>query len=145
MFSHLKPGVGHLEQIDFDFEPRCDDGTLLENSIWKEWYNRYLTEATTYHSRPIAYNHNTQQILEALGFVDVHVQKIQVPVGEWSPGKIDMGRYYRVALSDSVEPMSLAVFTREDKWNWPVDAAKFHLNGVRGMVNDARIHAYNNL
>ena len=144
LFSHLKPGVGHLEQVEIDFEPRCDDGTLPNPSPWRDWYHRYLTDATARVYRPIAYDHNTPQILRSLGFVDVQTQKIKLPVGEWHPGKIDLGRFWRVGLSEALEPLSLKVFTGPT-WKWPLHDVKRYIAEVHAMVNRADIHAYNDL
>ena len=83
-------------------------------------------------------------MLREIGFVDVETLKIRLPVGEWSRRDIDLGRYYRVGLSESLEPLSLAVFTRPG-WNWSLRDVKRYLGEVNVVVNKASIHAYNDL
>lgn len=140
----MKPGVGHLEQVEIDFEPRCDDGTLPDPSPWRDWYHKYLVDATNRIHHPIAYDHNTPQILRDNGFVDVEISKIKLPVGEWSPRDIDVGRWYRTGLCEAIEPLSLAVFTRPG-WSWPLQDVKRYINDIDAMVRRADIHAYNDL
>ena len=144
MHSHLKPGVGHLEQVEIDLTPRCDDGTLPNPSNWRDWYN-YLTDATQRNLRPIAWDHNTPRIIQDMGFVDVRVQRLRLPVGEWShfPGEIDIGRYWRACLDEAIEPLSLAVFRRQ--FDWPIESIREYIKCVRAIVCDYRIHAYNDL
>lgn len=141
--SHLRPGVGHLEQVEIDFEPRCDDGSLPERSVWRDWY-LHLTDATDRLNRPIAYNHNTEQVLRDSGFVDVTTLRISIPIGEWRPGRITLGRWMRVALAEAVEPLSLAVLTRPF-YSWPAQDVKEYCREVSQTVNCAEYHAYHNL
>lgn len=129
--------------MEIDYEPRCDDGSLPTSSIWRDWYNRYLTDATERRDRPIAYNHNTPQILRDNGFVDVEQTKIKIPVGEWVRGKIALGRWYRLALGWSLLPLSLAPLTR--CFHWKEGDVKQLCEGVDKVVRDAEIHAYNDL
>lgn len=141
--SHLKPGVGHIEQVEIDFEPRCDDGTLPLDSEWRVWYHRYLTDATDRRDRPIAYDHNTPQLLRENGFVDVQRIKLKIPVGEWSRGHWALGRMMRVCLGETLEALSMAPFTRTFIWDHPT--VKRYCEDVNKVVQDADIHAYNDL
>ncbi|KAL9050345.1 MAG: hypothetical protein Q9162_006696 [Coniocarpon cinnabarinum] len=81
IFSHLKPGVGYIEQIEVDLEPRCDDGTMPEAPL-KQWYE-YLKDATSRVGRPIAYNHDTREMLERAGFVEIQESVFRAPFNTW--------------------------------------------------------------
>ncbi|KAL2056678.1 hypothetical protein ABVK25_003072 [Lepraria finkii] len=142
VMRHLKPGTGHLEQVEIDLEPRCDDGTLGLNSSYRAWYHRYLTDATDRAHRPIAYLHQTPNLLRDMGFVDVEVERIQLPIGEWSRDNVDLGRWYRLGICEALEALSLAPFTRP-QFSWPVDDAKRYVKEVQGILRRADIHAYN--
>ena len=141
--SHLRPGVGHVEQIEIDLEPRCDDGTLPAVCAWRDWY-RYLTDATQRMLRPIAYDHDTPSRLQRAGFVDVRHEVLRLPVGEWLNGHTAKGRWYRLVLSDALESLSLAPFTRQP-YCWPIQDVKRYIREVYTFVNRADIHAYNEM
>lgn len=95
--------------------------------------------------RPIAFNHNTPQVLRSQGFVDVQQVKIRLPVGEWSRGHIDLGRWWRLAHCEALEAYSLAPFTRPHIYNWPVHDVRRFLTETDMVLRDADIHAYNDL
>jgi hypothetical protein len=142
---HLKPGVGWIEQVEIDLQPRCDDGTLPRDSYLIQWYN-YLKEATNRFHKPIEYQHTTRQMLESAGFIDVQEQVIRAPLNSWpsDPHQKQIGRWYNLGLTDGLEALSLGPFTRVNRWS-----ADEH---VRPLVKEVKkeialnkIHAYNNM
>ena len=68
-----------------------------------------------------------------------------LPVGEWMSVDDDtkLGRNYRVVLTDSIEPLSLAPFTRH--FGWKLKEFQSFIETVKLEVRDAAIHAYNHL
>lgn len=77
-----------------------------------------------------------------MGFVDVEVERIQLPIGEWSRDNVDLGRWYRLGICEALEALSLAPFTRP-QFSWPVDDAKRYVKEVQEILRRADIHAYN--
>ncbi|KAL8947128.1 MAG: hypothetical protein Q9222_006557 [Ikaeria aurantiellina] len=142
--SHLKPGTGRFEQVEVDLEPRCDDGTLPGNAAIKHWYEN-LKDATLIAGRPIAYNHATQQMLEAQGFVDVQEKVIRLPLSPWpmTNNRPDieqrrLARCYQIAWLDDnngLEAYSLGPLTRAPR-SWPVgDVKRCCKETAREMMN----------
>lgn len=114
---HLKPGYGWLEQVEIDFFPRCDDGSLPPNSQLVQWA-RLLIDASERAYKPLAYNAHTRQMLEAQGFVEITEQIIKVPLNPW-PADLhqkDIGRWYNLGLCQGIEAMSLGPLTRMSGW-----------------------------
>jgi hypothetical protein len=142
---HLKPGVGHIEQIEIDLRPRCDDGTLSDQSPLVSWY-KYLSEATTTADRPIAYRDDTKALLQRAGFIDIREQTIRAPINPWStdPHQREIGKWYNLGLSLGLEALSLAAFTRVNSWNPTRDIAPF-LADVKTEMCKKGVHAYNNM
>lgn len=143
---HLRPGYGHIEQLEVDLEPRCDDGTLVPGSPLVQWY-QYLRDATQSAHKPIAYQHNTRQLLEQAGFIDIKEQVIRAPYNGWpkDPMQKDIGRWYRFGLAESsgLEALSMAPFSRVFQWQRAqIDP---FIAGVRRQVGDGHCHAYNNM
>jgi hypothetical protein len=142
---HLKPGVGWIEQVEIDLQPRCDDGTLLSDSPLIMWYN-YLADATQRANRPIAFQHTTKEMLQAQGFIDIREQIIRAPLNAWpsDPHQKQIGRWYNIGLTEGLEAMSLAPFTRVNRWN-----AREHvqplIKEVKREVARQKVHAYNNM
>lgn len=107
-----------MEQVEIDFFPRCDDGSLPADSALIQWAN-YLVEATQRAYRPLAYNQQTRQMLEATGFVDVSEQVIKVPLNPWPTDQHlkEIGRWYNLGLVQGLEALSLGPFTRMFRWS----------------------------
>jgi hypothetical protein len=142
----LKPGTGCFEQVEIDYEPRCDDGTMPPNSALKHWYE-CLRGATELASRPIAYDHNTKQMLEHAGFTNIQRTVIRVPLNSWclSPFEKDVGRWWNLAMTDGLglEALSLGPFTRIYKWQAD-DVARLVKDAKKEMCT-RKYHIYNHL
>jgi hypothetical protein len=144
-YSHLKPGTGWIEQIEIDMEPRCDNGTLPQNSVIKQWYD-YLVDATGRNHRSIAYKHDTKDLLRNAGFIDIDEQIIRAPLNGWpnDPHQKQIGKWYHLGLSEGLEALSLAPFTRIFGWE-AEDHIKPLLREVSREISKSKIHAYNNM
>jgi hypothetical protein len=142
---HLKPGVGHIEQVEIDLQPRCDDGTLSDQSPLVNWY-KYLSDATATANRPIGYPHDSKAQLQRAGFIDIREQTIRAPINQWStdPHQREIGKWYGFGLGLGLEALSLAAFTRVNNWDAKKDVAPF-LADVGKEMAMSRIHAYNNM
>ena len=140
---HLKPGYGHIEQVEIDLRPRCDDGTLPEKPLL-QWYN-WLEDATTRGSKSIAYLPNTTQILQAQGFVDIREQIIRLPINTWpaDPHGKEIGRWYNLGLCEGLEAISLGPLTRV--YQWPASDVRRLVGEVKTAICNRKYHVYNNL
>jgi SAM-dependent methyltransferase len=151
VLSHLRPGVGWFEQVEIDFTPRCDDGTLNDGAL-NIWY-QHLVGATSAIGRSIAYDPLTGQKLKEIGFTDIREEQIIIPYNSWPADKKDrdVGQWYRIALSESqeleccygMEAMSLAPLSRI--YQWPVDHVRRLVSDALQQVSNTNIHAYNRL
>ncbi|KAL9082191.1 MAG: hypothetical protein Q9159_006637 [Coniocarpon cinnabarinum] len=143
IFSHLKPGVGYIEQIEVDLEPRCDDGTMPEAPL-KQWYE-YLKDATSRVGRPIAYNHDTREMLERAGFVEIQESVFRAPFNTW-PRDTHLkaiGRRYCACFLEWIEALSIGPMTTAFGWQ-DVDVQRL-LGAVSQAVLNRRFHAYHNV
>lgn len=145
-YRHLRPGYGFIEQLEIDLEPRCDDGTLEPNSPLVNWY-RYLIDATSRTSKPLAYQHNTRQLLEQAGFIDISETIIKVPYHHWprDPQQAHMGDYYQLTMNQimGLEALCMAPFSRV--FEWTQAQIETFTGQVRHEIQSTRIHAYNNM
>jgi hypothetical protein len=143
--SHLKPGYGWIEQVEIDLEPRCDDGTLEGESVLVSWY-RYLADATWRANRPIGYQHNTRQMLQQQGFIDIQERIIRAPLNGWSsdPHQKQIGRWYNLGLTDGLDALSLGPFTRAYRWDANQHVRPL-LKQVKQEISRSKVHAYNNM
>jgi hypothetical protein len=110
-----------------------------------QWYG-YLADATQRASRPIAYQHNTRQLLEAAGFTDIQEQVIMAPYNSWpaDPHHKEIGRWYNLGITEGLEALSLAPFTRVFRWD-ATQHVKPLVAEVRKQICNRKIHAYNNM
>ena len=106
-----------MEQVELDFFPRCDDGSLPPSSQLYQWA-RYLAEATERAYKPLAYNQHTRQMLEGSGFVDISEQVIRIPFNSWPSDyhQKDIGRWYTLGLTEGLEALTMAPLTRMSGW-----------------------------
>ncbi|KAK4691430.1 hypothetical protein P7C71_g5568, partial [Lecanoromycetidae sp. Uapishka_2] len=71
------------------------------------------------------------------------MRKIRLPIGEWAPNQIDLGRWYRLGITEALEALSLAPFCRS--YGWPVSHVRRYVAEVDGVLRRADIHAYNEM
>lgn len=128
-----------------DFEPRCDDQTLPADARIRQWYNS-LAQATSLANRPIAYRHDTKDMLVAQGFVDIEEEVIRVPLSEWPPSSYekDMSRWYSLTLTEGLEAYSLGPLTREP-CSWPREDVVRYCKEVQQEIRNRNYHTYNHM
>ncbi|CBX97665.1 predicted protein [Plenodomus lingam JN3] len=145
IFAHLKPGTGYVEHVEIDMEPRCDDGSLPDDSMLKRWYE-WLADATHRVARPIAYEHRTRQLLQQAGFIDIQETVIRVPYNSWpnDPHQKDIGRWYNLGITEGLEALTFAPLTRVYQWDLNTVVRPI-LDSVRREICNRKFHAYNNI
>ncbi|KAK3896887.1 S-adenosyl-L-methionine-dependent methyltransferase [Staphylotrichum tortipilum] len=114
IFRRLQPESGYIEQVEIDYTPRCEDGSLPPDGHMARWA-REVFQATDRIQRPLRLDSNlTKQQLAAAGFVDVKEEIIQLPVNGWprDPHGRDLGRWFNLGLRLSLEPLMLAPLNR---------------------------------
>lgn len=147
---HCVPGYGYIEQIEIDYEPRCDDGTLAADSDISLWW-RHLSQATHTMGKPIAYRHDTRQLLERAGFTDVSEQIIKMPLNRWptDPWQRAIGECYSILLGavdppiDAISGMSMAPFSRV--FNWQRGVIEDFAKRVTHLMLKNEVHVYSNM
>jgi hypothetical protein len=84
---------GYLQFADIDVTPRCDDGTMRDDTIFKTW--QQTADAFAEMSRRRFFDaQTTKKELEDAGFVEVEEKRYKVPIGGWSsdPRYRELGR-----------------------------------------------------
>ena len=139
---HLKPGVGHLEQVEIDLRPRCDNGEVPARLL--EWYE-WLEDATARGGKPIQYERATVDLLRQQGFVDIRDRVIRLPFNAWPQNlhERDIGRWYSLGLCEGLEALSLGPFTRV--YQWPADHIGRLCEEVKGLICNRKHRVYNDL
>lgn len=141
IFAHLRPGAW-FEQVEIDLEPRCDDRSLDGLAI-RHWY-QCLKQATDQAQRPIAHSsRETLQHLRDAGFTEIDHQMVGLPLNPWHEDEHEktVAKWYNLAISESVETLSLAPFSRI--FDWPLDRIKQLARDVCREAFSKEIHAYN--
>ena len=132
-----------MEQVEVDLQPRCDDGTLLDGPL-KQWYE-CVKDATHRISRPIEYQHNTRQMLQGAGFIDINETVIRAPYNSWpaDPHQKEIGRWYNLGLTEGLEALSLAPLMRV--YGWPKHSVTSIVDDAKKQVVSKKQHGYNNM
>ena len=148
--KHLRPGIGCFEQVEIDFEPRCDDSSLQSNGALRSWWY-YIDQAFMAIHRPISCPPDVEGELLAAGFVDIHRETIRLPLNSWPRGEEEhkLGLWYNIAMSSGnnsnggygFEALSLAPLTKINEWNL-ADAHRCVADALREAC-DTNCRAYN--
>ena len=141
VFSHLRPGAW-FEQVEIDFEPRCDERSLNGLAL-RHWYQS-LKNATESRMRPLAHSsRETIRNLQEAGFTEIDHQMVGLPLNPWHNDEHErkVARWYNLAISESIEALSLAPFSRV--MGWPVEKIKRLAADVKSEAFNKDIHCYN--
>ncbi|KAM0694553.1 hypothetical protein Q7P36_004909 [Cladosporium allicinum] len=107
--KHLRPKTGQFELFEIDLAPRCEDGTLPNNSILHYWWD-VMQKATA--NKPIACP-DAGQMLRQAGFVDVKETTFPLPFSSsWVRGTRERatGQWYKNLVHQEVknfDPVSM--------------------------------------
>jgi len=141
VFQHLRPGAW-FEQVEIDFEPRCDDRSLTGLAL-RHWYSA-LKRATEDRQRPLAHSsRETIRNLQEAGFTEIDHQMVGLPMNPWHNDEHEkqVARWYNLAVSESVEALSLAPFSRV--YAWPIEKIQRLAQDVKTEAFNKEIHCYN--
>ena len=118
-----------------------DDGTLSEENPIRRFTKLYV-EAGKVAGRSFTDATKYKEYLERAGFVDVVEHRLKWPLSQWPKDRHykEIGLWTKEALSDGLEGLMLALFTRYLGWTQEeviVGAMEF-----REALKDMRTHAY---
>ncbi|KAK1639697.1 methyltransferase domain-containing protein [Colletotrichum phormii] len=140
-FENLEVG-GYLEMQDNVFPLRCTDGTMTDDSSMYKW-SKLLVEATEIVGQPLNDGPKFKQMLEDAGFVDVQEKKGILPLGSWpekGTKEHELGTWCRSITLESLEALSLALFTRV--LGWTKEETLVFCAEAREELKQQNIHAY---
>lgn len=153
VIRHLLPGRGWFEQVEIDFEPRCDDGTLTRGRL-SEWWELFVKPVYEESKRPLHYDGlRIQRELQAAGFVDIQRVTYQLPLNGWPQHASERraGMWWNIALSSGhestsglgLEAMSLAALCKYGGGSWTPEQVRRLCDEALQQASDPNIHAYN--
>jgi hypothetical protein len=105
----------------------------------------YILDATAAFRRPLAYNTETQVMLERQGFVDIKHEVIEIPLNAWTsdPHTKNVGRWYQLGLIQGLEALTLAPMTRMR--GWQKEDVDQLTQEVRRELCNGKVHAFCNM
>ncbi|KZF23510.1 S-adenosyl-L-methionine-dependent methyltransferase [Xylona heveae TC161] len=115
-YKHTKPG-GYIELQEFRVDFLSQQGPLPENSEINKW-QKQINAGTASFGKPLNVIEDLANKLKAAGFVDVHEDILKIPIGAWPKDKNLklIGQFMQLHAIESVEPLTLALFTRVLGW-----------------------------
>ena len=140
-FNHLATD-GWFEQVEIDFTPRCDDGTLPSDSAFIQWANE-LTSAMNDIKRPLMIDWSeTKAMMTTTGFVDIRHETIQANYNSWGNGRNEdtAGRWLCAGMTEALQGLTLAPLTRERKW--PHERVNELVSLVQRQIRNQKYHCY---
>jgi hypothetical protein len=139
-YDNMVPG-GWIELLDFEAWASTDDNSLPEASAYNQ-YQVLLSEASKSFGKLMNVSPRFHEFVRDAGFVNVEEDSRKIPLSPWSTDRKQrkLGRYMKIAMSDSLEPYALALFTRSMGWNNTMVQAQ--LAGVRQDLNNMDYHIY---
>lgn len=139
---HLKPFDGYFEQVEIDWNPRSDDGSLRPDAYVVQWANEVF-DAMDSFGRPMRMDSNlTKQRLAGAGFVDIREEIIKLPLNGWpaDPAARDLGRWFNLGMRQSLYPLALAPLSR-GRGRTPAEIWDLS-EKVRHEIYSITLHAY---
>lgn len=130
-YKHLKPG-GWMESQDLMFVPECDDGSMPEDWVFKQW-SQYLHDAAVDAERPLLIANRLKRWFQQAGFVDVQEKVYRLPLNGWprDPELKQLGMWWQQNLLLGLQAFSLAHFTRVLGWTKDELEVCYNLTGWR--------------
>ncbi|KAL5611747.1 hypothetical protein BROUX41_000678 [Berkeleyomyces rouxiae] len=112
IITHLRPGTGYFEQVDFDFTFHSEDNSITPDTGFHLWNTSYKAAMNKLGFSVDVNGEAIQMRLRSAGFVDVTMEVIKVPVNPWQSGSEDLGRFMNLAFTHSLQGMCLRPLTR---------------------------------
>ncbi|GIZ38675.1 hypothetical protein CKM354_000208400 [Cercospora kikuchii] len=140
VFNTLKPG-GSLELAEMELGTFCDDGSVPEDCSIMQWGD-YLNEAFRKMGRVPLTADQYKELLEELGFENVHAEVIKRPSNDWpkDPKWKEVGRYSCLNYLEGLEGFTVAPFTRI--LGWKLEEVQVFMAAVRKDWVKRKYHAY---
>ncbi|KAK4451776.1 Trans-aconitate 2-methyltransferase [Podospora aff. communis PSN243] len=139
---HLRPYYGWIEQVEIDWMPRCDDGTLPPGSYLVQWAEELMTAMDGF-DRPLRMDSNlTKQRMQDAGLVDISEEVIKFALNGWPNDTYakDMGRWFNLGFVSGVSALSLAPLYRGHNRS-PAEIENL-LEKVVAEASSLKVHAY---
>ncbi|KAI9733702.1 MAG: hypothetical protein M1834_003305 [Cirrosporium novae-zelandiae] len=140
-FDHLKPG-GWIECQEPSFPARCDDGTALPNENAFLLWSKYVADGSRAHGVDAGIVQKFSDILQEIGFVDVHKEDRIWPLNPW-PEDERLKRLGAIVNEDvkmGLSGASLRLFTQQ--LGWSREQLEVFLVRVRRDVDDPNQHTF---
>jgi hypothetical protein len=85
-------------------------------------------------------------MLQTAGFIDIQETIVRAPLNGWpsDPHQKTIGRWYNLGLTDGLDALSLAPFTRVNRWNADEHVRPL-VKEVKKEIAKSKVHAYNNM
>lgn len=119
----------------------CDDKTMPDNFILKEWEEYQDMVAMT--GGPVRIADKLIRWFNEVGFVDVQQEIFKIPINGWpkDPRLHVLGRNWCQQLCDGMEAFTMRYFTSPPLY-WTADEVTVYLAKVRTAIKDKNVHAY---
>lgn len=139
-YDNLNPG-GWIEILDFEAWASTDDGSLPEDSAYHQ-YQVLLSEASEAFGKRMNISPRFHEYVQNAGFINTQEDASKVPLSPWPTERRQrkLGRYMQIAMSESLEAYSLALFTR--LLSWDNNMVQAQLAGVRQDLKNLDYHIY---
>ncbi|KAL4816687.1 S-adenosyl-L-methionine-dependent methyltransferase [Aspergillus spinulosporus] len=142
-YNQLKPG-GWIEFQEFHLVNYSEDGSLKEGNNVNRFYE-LLREALDKINRPVTIGKELERIVREAGFVNVHHEVFQLPLGTWPKERRmkEIGALNMLQMLDGLEAFSAATFT--NILGWTIEEVQVFLALVRKDAKDRGVHMMHDL
>ncbi|KAE8382666.1 S-adenosyl-L-methionine-dependent methyltransferase [Aspergillus bertholletiae] len=142
-YDHLKPN-GYFECAEFAIDAFSDDGTLKEDSPYREYINN-LNKAGEMTGRPMNIATSLKTWMKDAGFEGVVETVYVIPYGPWPKDQKlkELGKWQYAQAPEGVEAYGLRLYTQV--LGWSESEAKLHQALVKKQLSDRSLHIYGKL
>jgi SAM-dependent methyltransferase len=139
--DNLNPG-GWYEAQEFDVWFDSHDQPLEPSHPIMHWQTLLNESSTKFGKRLNSAGEEMSTAFRSLPFIGVAHEKHRIPIGRWAKGarNKEVGMYLKAQMLDSVEPVSMAYFTRV--LGWSREETLVFIAQVREAFRDERKHLF---
>ncbi|KAI5861052.1 S-adenosyl-L-methionine-dependent methyltransferase [Durotheca rogersii] len=137
------PG-GWVQSCEAEVEILSDDGTVLPDSAYNQFWNMLYREATAKVGVPfqVLSDDLQRRAFEEAGFEDITIRDYKFPVGGWPQDRrlAEVGQYVQLTMLNDVEGYTLFLWSQVMGENAP--GYQEYLAVMRRELRNRKIHGY---
>lgn len=141
-FRCCNPG-GYVENLTSSVNLHSDDGTMKEDSALKQWGKVFCEGGVRFGKTfSIIEDDLHRKAMEKVGFVDIVIKDIKVPISAWPQDEKEREKGIWVKLAWEADLEGYVNYLWGVVLGWTQDEIKNYMVALKRELNNTKIHSY---